>query len=304
MRKMVYVVLTALVFGGPCLCSAWGIDLCAAIKEGQVAQVEQALAGGVSPDQLSRSGDTPLICAVRSKNMEALQLLIERGADLKKTDGEGLTPLMHAADIGCVEIAELFLANKANPDFVGPKGMTAMHVAVVKKQPEIVQALLSGGANPNVKGQSGNVPAFLAASADSADIIKILASTASFRPDMANANGDTPAKTAATMGKAKALKALFDAGASKSVNPDILAYAASSGSTDTIKVALDAGYNINARGGLALRIAAGRGDLDAVKFLLKCGASRTVTGTDGKTPDQYAASRNQPAAAALIRAAH
>lgn len=297
------IVLSAMSLGAG-VCFAGDVDLCAAIKEGQVAQVEQALAGGVSPDQSAKAGDTPLICAVRAKNMEALQLLVERGADLKKTDAEGLTPLMHAADIGCVEIAEFLLSNKANPDFVGPKGISAMHLAVVKKQPEIVQVLLAGGANPNVKGQSGNVPAFLAASADSADIIKILASTASFRPDMANANGDTPAKAAATMGKAKALKALFDAGASKSINPNILAYAAFSGSTDTIRVALDAGYPINATGGLALRIAAGKGDLDAVKFLLKCGASGTVTGKDGKTPEQYAASRNQPAAAALIRAAH
>ncbi len=249
---------------------AFGLDLCAAIKEGQTIQVERALAKGFSPDAPNRAGDTPLVCAVRARNTAALVALLSRGADVNGTDRAGFSPLFHAADTASSEIAKLLLEN---------------------------------GANPNLLNLAGNAPAHISAEADDADMIAVLASTPAFNPDIRNAAGNTPAGIAASAGKAKVLKALLRAGASKIVNPDLLSLAVLSASTDTVKAVLDAGYDVNLGKGRALRAAAGSGNITMLRLLVASGASVDIEGDDGLTPDRYADLKRQPAAAAFIRTA-
>ena len=71
------------------------------------------------------TGHTPLYCASRSCNVEAVQHLIEQGAD---------------------------------PDLVQRSGSTALHVASFYGHPQIVQCLLESGANYTLKNSSGNLP--------------------------------------------------------------------------------------------------------------------------------------------------
>jgi len=248
--------------------SVFGLDLCAAIKEGHVIQVERALAKGASPDAPNRAGDTPLVCAVRARNVAALRVLLSRGADVNRPDRAGFSPLIHSADTSSSAIAKLLLEN---------------------------------GANPNARNAAGDAPAHIAAAADDAAMIAVLFSTPSFRVDILNGGGSTPAAVAAAGGKAAALKVLFSAGASKTANPDLLFLAVLSASTDTAKAVVDAGYDVDAGKGRAIRAAAERGDMDMLRLLVERGASVDMKGEDGLTPDRYADLKKQPAAAMFLR---
>ncbi|CAF0937556.1 unnamed protein product [Rotaria sordida] len=71
------------------------------------------------------TGQTPLYCAARTCNIEAVQYLIEQGAD---------------------------------PDLVQRTGSTALHVASFYGHPEIVQCLLESGTDYTLKNSSNNLP--------------------------------------------------------------------------------------------------------------------------------------------------
>lgn len=77
----------------------------------------------------SYNGSVSLHAAVQGGNLDAVETLLEHGADINSTTGNGNTPLMLAARFGNFALLR-FLANKgANWRFVCPKGRTALHMA-------------------------------------------------------------------------------------------------------------------------------------------------------------------------------
>ena len=91
-------------------------------------QLKQKLANcklGQINAQDSITGHTPLYCASRTCNVEAVQHLIQQGAD---------------------------------PDLIQRSGSTALHVASFYGHPQIVQYLLESGANYTLKNSCNNLP--------------------------------------------------------------------------------------------------------------------------------------------------
>jgi hypothetical protein len=75
----------------------------------------------------SSSGLTPLSHACRNGNYDIIQLLVDHGADVLRTDDFGFTALHHAASAGAADVVELLLDKGADVHAKSYNGSTALH---------------------------------------------------------------------------------------------------------------------------------------------------------------------------------
>ena len=93
-------------------------DFLEAIEQGDLKRVRQGIEDGecdLNEEHwgLARFGDqpiTPLILAIHTKNLKAVQLLAEHGANVNHHDSRSQTPLCHAAEWGTLPIVKYLLA--------------------------------------------------------------------------------------------------------------------------------------------------------------------------------------------------
>ncbi len=96
-------------------------------------------------------GTTPLHQAVRQNDIETVDALIKRGADVKATTRYGITPIILAALNGNAAILRTLLDAGADPDTATPGGETALMTAARTGNVEAVTLLLDRHANVNAK---------------------------------------------------------------------------------------------------------------------------------------------------------
>lgn len=87
----------------------------------------------------------PLLAAVRSRDAEAVRVLLDAGADSEVPDEHGTPVLCLAVDIFAVEIVEA-LVMSARLDRVAPDGRTALLRAVDRGAYDIMETLITHGA--------------------------------------------------------------------------------------------------------------------------------------------------------------
>jgi ankyrin repeat protein len=78
-----------------------------------------------NPNARSAGGETLLMQAAREGLAEAVELLLDKGADIGLRDDRGRTALMHAASGGNAEVVGLLLACGADPAAKDLRGSTA-----------------------------------------------------------------------------------------------------------------------------------------------------------------------------------
>jgi ankyrin repeat protein len=92
--------------------------ICAAIKHSKqnAVTIIRALLDAGADIERPGLGGKPLQCAVRFANVEMVQFLIERGADVNgRSEPEGTTAMWHAAFLKSREVFLLLLHNGADP---------------------------------------------------------------------------------------------------------------------------------------------------------------------------------------------
>eukprot|EP01060_Flectonema_neradi_P012443 TRINITY_DN1925_c0_g1_i1.p1 TRINITY_DN1925_c0_g1~~TRINITY_DN1925_c0_g1_i1.p1 ORF type:complete len:560 (+),score=85.55 TRINITY_DN1925_c0_g1_i1:47-1726(+) len=119
-------------------------------SHGNIDLVRLLLDAGADPNK--RSGATkmtPLSVACRTKNnLEVIQLLIEKGADLKLTCTKGRTAFMNACQRD-VSRAQYLISNHCSEICVnaeGSQGETALSIAVASESTDLVTKILELGA--------------------------------------------------------------------------------------------------------------------------------------------------------------
>jgi ankyrin repeat protein len=109
-------------------------------------------------------GDPTLFEAVKGNDVQAVKVLIGRGADVNARSEDGNTPLAIAVYEGHVEMADLLLAAGAEINAKYPGGATVVMTAVFKGRLAILKELLRKGADPNAAMDDGLTPLMMAAS--------------------------------------------------------------------------------------------------------------------------------------------
>ena len=127
------------------------------------ADLSGAVLSGLALSGLALSGKTPLLVAVSAGRpmVEAVRLLLERGADVNVTDGDGVSALMTATVSGEQRLVELLLDHGADPDGTDVDGRTPLTVATGEGRRGIAALLLARGADP-LLAPEGAAPLVLA----------------------------------------------------------------------------------------------------------------------------------------------
>jgi ankyrin repeat protein len=97
---------------------------------------------------IPHGGDTALMFAARSGDLESARLLVAAGANVNDADAWGVSAVTLAAHSGFTELVE-FLLDKGADANAAPAGFTALHEAIMRRDQRMVSALLAHGANPN-----------------------------------------------------------------------------------------------------------------------------------------------------------
>jgi ankyrin repeat protein len=105
------------------------------------------LDSGADVNARNDAGYTPLLCAARNGEGEAVRLLLERGADVNaQAEGDGATALHLAVCGGHDEAARLLLACGADPSLVDAQGNSSVDCAVEAENDALVGLLMDAGA--------------------------------------------------------------------------------------------------------------------------------------------------------------
>lgn len=241
------------------------------------------------------------------------------GGAAKTVWAYGESPMLRAVDSGNLDIVEILLQHGAEPGRADDSGLTPLSLACEHGHGAIVHRLLAAGAEVNVPGAEGALPLALCARFAPADTVaRLLALGAA--PDRADVRGQTALMWAASSGKTEALALLLEAGADvnrvtpagftplffsiASGNPQAVALLLARGAdrsrrgpeqTSALQLAmyqknwqagvllLDGGGDIeeiDRNGNRALHVAAAAGDVPLISALLNAGADPNgLTGT-------------------------
>jgi ankyrin repeat protein len=246
--------------------------------------------------------------AIRSNDLQKLQALIQGGADVNvKERRGGATPIMHAAAIGSLDAMKLLIDKGADVNARGPAGASALMWAVTDLAK--VRLLLDRGARVNAASELGRTPLLLAAMSDgSSEIVKLLLARGA-DPKVVDKERWTTTLSAAYGNDTGTLRQLIAAGADvnsawRLTGQTPLMMAAGHGNRDAVRLLLEKGANVNAvsappgqpvKNGIIdignitpLMTAVATAPADVVKRLLDAGANVNAVDARGMSPLVFA----------------
>ena len=103
-------------------------------------------------------GNTPLHQTVAHGSLEGMQRLLARGTSLELVNEEGSTAVMLAAMEGDQDKLALLLAHSAQVNVQNTNGASALHLAAFNLHVAIVAQLLKAGADPSLRCGEGRLP--------------------------------------------------------------------------------------------------------------------------------------------------
>ena len=133
-----------------------------AAEDGDLERVNSLLAEGADKDETFGSYRiTPLLAASCNGHLPIVQLLVEQGAVMEKTDKDGRSPFYVACREGQLQIARYLLEQGADRDkacFHSQCHFTPLHVACNHDRLEITKLLMVYGADLNARDNRGRLP--------------------------------------------------------------------------------------------------------------------------------------------------
>lgn len=133
--------------------------LLAAVKSGNLPSVDFLMArdsvtGSIDlmtlPDR-----ETPLVVALRNRQFDLADRLIEKGATLEVDVEAGIPFLIASVKSGDKEMIEYLIGKGVKVDYKGAQPVTALAVAAESGNVELMKRLMEAKADPNVRGVTG-----------------------------------------------------------------------------------------------------------------------------------------------------
>ncbi|XP_035024599.1 kinase D-interacting substrate of 220 kDa B isoform X2 [Hippoglossus stenolepis] len=259
------------------------------VEEENLAAIKSHLDKFKDVDSRSDNGQTPLMVSAEQGNLEIVQELIRRGANVNLDDVDCWTALISAAKEGHIEVVRELLENNANLEHRDMGGWTALMWAAYKGSTEVAQMLLGKGANPNITGQYSVYPIIWAAGRGHAEIVHLLLQHGA-KVNCSDKYGTTPLIWAARKGHYESVMHLLANGADvdqEGANSmTALIVAVKGGYTEVVKELLKRNPNVNMTdkdGNTALAIAAKEGHTEIVQDLLDAGTYVNIPDRSGET---------------------
>ena len=169
--------------------NTWGrTPLCATARDGGDGATIRLLVGlGADVNAADNSGWTPIMLAAWRPNKDAVEALLDAGAELPVGGREGAQILNDAAGGGLERLFDALLARGASVDTAG----ALLHAAAGGGSRRIVESLVGRGFDVNKKDKFGWVPLHIAAEQGHREIISFLLARGA-DIDARNMLGQTP----------------------------------------------------------------------------------------------------------------
>lgn len=196
---------------------------------------------------------TKLFHAIKSNNIEWIQMLLESGETMVEidqlTNGDGWNPLLYSLIVSN-DCFSFFVKNGSNLDARIPSGATAMIIAAIDGNDRAIQELHSSGADINAFNADGINPCMSAAAGGQWLSLQLLTELGG-NIHARDANGDQAIHHAAIRGQDFCLKILIEKGADINVvnNNELtpIGAAALFGRQSCVQLLLQAGGEINVK---------------------------------------------------------
>jgi ankyrin repeat protein len=269
-------------------------------------------------------GETPLMYSTAVGSLDAMKLLIGKGADVNAQSESGLTALILAAtDLAKVR---LLVDRGANVNLATRLGRTALFVAAMSAHSaEIARLLIAKGSNVKAMDAFKNTMLNAAAAGNDAETIRLMLD-AGVDVNAAATTGLTPLMLAAGQSNVRVVKMLLAKGAkvdavgapfmfplpSPKNGPVVLdsytplLVSAAFGPPDLVKALVDAGADVNARDArnmtpLMLAVATDHQDPAVIRLLLPH-ADAKLKSKAGETATDWATKVGAPAGIEMLHA--
>ncbi len=266
-----------------------------AIKNNDVDKVKLLVKDALE-NYKNTNGETPLTLAIKVGNPEVTRLVMRRAkSSLRNEFGE--TPLFLAIAKGDIILMQDLISKGADVD-IKTKGITPLSQAAVMNNHRAVSLLIKRGAIINKENEDGTIPLYLAIQMDH-DLIAGMLINKSKDPindaNWKNKMGEPLINLAAKKGNPAILKMLINAGA-KVTDTDFedntpLHIAAAKGNVDAVKFILDQEVTDidiqNSRGATPLVMAAIEGQHKTYQQLLTRGANANLMDYAGNLAKDY-----------------
>ena len=147
-----------------------------AVKEGWVDAVQVLLESGADPGKADLTGSLPLQTAVLVNNPQILSHLVQHRGILNKTDATGVTALQLACCKGHAEITAQLLKAGAQPDLAtkSQERSTALMICAACGHEHCARVLLEWKADPNLQDYRGHTAVSRAALENQPDVVEAL----------------------------------------------------------------------------------------------------------------------------------
>nr|WP_314626007.1 ankyrin repeat domain-containing protein [uncultured Noviherbaspirillum sp.] len=182
-----------------------------AVKDGDIDTAARMIASGsMVMDEADGNGDTPLVIAATSGNLETIRLLLCVGAKVHTTDRSARSPLMCAAAKRHFAAIKVLLTAGSDPLWADIHGRNALDYAVDADDADLLKALLAG---MNAGGRLyKDMPALIGKAAVAGKIASVRM-LLDMKADLPDARGCLALAVMATTNQLKAVQTLLAAGA-------------------------------------------------------------------------------------------
>ncbi|MCK5605998.1 ankyrin repeat domain-containing protein [Candidatus Pacearchaeota archaeon] len=258
-----------------------GLFNCAAIlRRCQSATgVARSIAGIPRVKGPARQIDAKFILAAAKSDLDAMQELLNKGADINASDSQDLTALRWAAANGDRMTVQFLLKNGArvNENSSGIEGSLPLLLAARIGDTEMARLLLEHGASLLSKDRGGMCVLMVAAETGNFGVAELLVESG-IDVNVRDNSGSTALMAAAEAGNARILSFLLQKGADVNVvnvnGYTAMTFAAGSGHKEIVSTLVkDKRWNeVRTSFGRALAVAVGFGHKEAALILINAGA--------------------------------